>query len=72
MMNRGFSRMDHHTVDRLLIPLERWLNGHPTYASAASVKEFMRLHGATLRVVMPGTRAGEKKLEQLDSILFHL
>lgn len=72
MMARGWSRLDHYTVDRALVPLVRWLDAHPVHASAQALKELLRTYGDQLRLVMPATLAGRRRMERLDNILFDL
>lgn len=65
---RGWSKVDDATVQRLMIPLQRFVQHYPV-PRAETMRAFWHEHQVTVRAVMPYTAAGRAKLERLAALI---
>jgi hypothetical protein len=65
---RGWSKVDPNAVKTYMIPLQQWLQRYPV-PMPETMRRFFHEQWATVRIVMPGTAAGKKKLERLHELL---
>jgi hypothetical protein len=65
---RGWSRLPAEMVQAHMLPLQRWLQHYPV-PSTETMRHFLHEYWQHVRVVMPGTAAGKKKLPRLEELL---